>query len=380
MAIKKKILYIVTKSVWGGATKYTYDLAINLPRDGFEVWVAAGPAGKGKNLFSALQNADVNRFTVKNFQKSVNPFKDVFAFFEILRLIKKIKPNIIHVSSSKAGGLAGIAIFFYKLLILKFKLLTVFTAHGWAFHEDRPQWQRWLIKLSSRLTAFFYDRVITVSEFDRASAIKNKIAPPEKLIAVHNGVNPDSLNFLDKKEAREKILAPDKTGGFWIGTIGEFTKNKGHKFLIEAAAKLAKKYPEIKFIIIGHRGEEKRYSLQNNVFLVDNQPDAAKYLKAFDIFILPSLKEGLPYALLEAGLAGLPVIATDVGGIPEIITDRQEGILIKPADIREIIKAVEKLTADDNLRRTFAENLRQKIISEFSFKKQLSKTISLYLS
>ncbi|MEK7133314.1 MAG: hypothetical protein AAB771_01350, partial [Patescibacteria group bacterium] len=71
MAIKKKILYIITKSVWGGATKYTYDLVINLPRDGFEVWVAAGPAGKSKNLFSALQNADVNCFTIKNFQKSV---------------------------------------------------------------------------------------------------------------------------------------------------------------------------------------------------------------------------------------------------------------------------------------------------------------------
>ena len=381
MTVRKKILYVITKSVWGGATRYTYDLAVNLPQDKFEVWIAAGPAERDKNIFGALQNSDIHCLTVKNFQKSVNPFKDIFAFFEILSLIKKIKPNIVHVSSSKAGGLAGLAIFALKILNPTiYNPKTIFTAHGWAFHEDRPEWQRWLIKSLSRLTAFFYDRIIAVSEFDRASAIKNKIAPPEKLIAIHNGVNPDSLNFLNKTEARKKLPAPDKTGNFWIGTIGEFTKNKGHKFLIEAAAGLAKKHPEIKFIIIGHRGEEKRYSLQNNVFLVDNQPDAAKYLKAFDIFILPSLKEGLPYALLEAGLAGLPAIATDVSGIPEIITDQQEGILIKPADVREIIRAVEKLTADGNLRRTFAENLRQKIISEFSFEKQLSKTVSLYFS
>lgn len=388
MTARKKILYVITKSAWGGATRYTYDLAVNLSRAEFEVWLAAGPAEKNnKNLFGALQNTGVHCFTIKNFQKSVNPLKDIFAFFEILSLIKRIKPDIVHVSSSKAGGLTGIAIFFYKLLTLNFKLLTVFTAHGWAFHENRQEWQRWLIKLLSRLTVFFYDRVIVVSEFDRVSAIKNKIAPPKKFITIHNGINSNSLNFLNKTEAREKLLTPEKADGFWIGTIGEFTKNKGHKFLIKAAAKLAKKYPEIKFIIIGHRGEEKqkclslidRYSLQNNVFLVDNRPDAAIYLKAFDVFILPSLKEGLPYALLEAGSAGLPTIASETGGNPEIIADQQSGLLIKPANAKEIIKAVEKLMTDNNLCQTLAKNLREKIIGEFSLKKQLEKTIEIYM-
>lgn len=393
MANRKKILYIITKSVWGGATRYTYDLAVNLPRNEFEVLIAAGPARKNKSLFDMLQNTDIHCFTIKNFQKSVNPFKDIFAFFEILLLIKKIKPDIIHVSSSKAGGLVGLAIFVLKTLkSTTCNPKSIFTVHGWAFHEDRSEWQRWLIKLSSRLTAFFYDRIITVSEYDRASAIKNKIAPPEKLITIHNGINFDSLNFLNKKEARQILSQGPALGiikaDFWIGTIGEFTKNKGHKFLIEAAAKLVKKYPEMKFIIIGYCGEEKqkclslivRYSLQNNVFLIDNLTNAIIYLKAFDIFILPSLKEGLPYALLEAGLAELPAIAAAIGGNPEIITDQQEGLLIKPADVQEIIKAIEKLIADDNLRQIFAKNLRQKIISEFSFEKQLLKTINLYLS
>ncbi|MBI2627960.1 MAG: glycosyltransferase family 4 protein [Candidatus Niyogibacteria bacterium] len=392
MTARKKILYIITKSIWGGATKYTYDLAVNLPRDKFEVWIAAGPPKKGENLFVALKNADVHCLTVKNFQKSVNPFKDIFAFFEILNLIKKIKPDIIHVSSSKAGGLAGLAIFVLKTLKpAAYNLKSIFTVHGWAFHENRPEWQCWLIKLLSRLTVFFYDCAIAVSEFDRVSAIKNKIAPAEKIITIHNGINSDSLNFLNKTEARQKLAVPNTADGLWIGTIGEFTKNKGHKFLIEAAAELIKKYPKMKFIIIGHRSEiggEKQkcfslianYSLQNNVFLIDSPRSAAKYLKAFDIFIFPSLKEGLAYALLEAGLAELPVIATETGGNPEIITDQQEGLLIKRADVQEIVKAAEKLAANNNLRQTFAKNLRQKIIREFSFEKQLSKTIGLYLS
>ena len=105
---------------------------------------------------------------------------------------------------------------------------------------------------------------------------------------------------------------------------------------------------------------------------------AAPYLKAFDIFVLPSLKEGLPYTLLEAGLAGLPVIASNVGGIPEIIENNKTGLLASAANIYEIARAIKKLIEDKNLSENLAKNLRQKIISEFSFKKTIKKTLNVY--
>ena len=165
-------------------------------------------------------------------------------------------------------------------------LTAIFTVHGWAFLESRPRWQLWLIKLASKITCLFYDKIICVSQNDYKEAIKNKIAPVRKMAVIHNGINPKDYNFQERTES-----------AFVVGTIGESIKTKGHKYLKEAE----KYFPDIKFNIIS------------------NMPNAAKYLKNFDIFVLPSLKEGLPYVILEAGLAGLPVIASNIGGIPEII-------------------------------------------------------------
>ena len=127
------ILYIVTKSVWGGAQKYVFDLATALPKNDFEVIVASGGNGP---LKEKLLGSDITHKTVPHFTRDVGLFNDVLAFFEILSILNKTNPDIIHVSSSKAGGVAGVALLFYKR-----KTKKIFTVHGWAFNEDRPKWQ-----------------------------------------------------------------------------------------------------------------------------------------------------------------------------------------------------------------------------------------------
>ena len=361
---------------------YVHDLAVNLPRGEFEAVVVAG--GKGE-LAKKIAHAGLLYYEIKNFQKDVNVFKDFFAIFEIFKLLKKIKPVIIHVNSSKAGGIAGIASFFYKLSAINHQLKTIFTAHGWAFHEDRSLWKIFLIKLSSKFTCFFYDKIICVSEFDRQSAIKNKIAPAEKLITIHNGIKINNYNFLPRQKAREQLGNSVSKSDIWIGTIGEFTKNKGQKYLIETTHKLKTKNYKIKTIIIGWgenelnlRRQISNLKLENEVFLVDNLSPAAPYLKAFDIFVLPSLKEGLPYTILEAGLAELPVIASSIGGIPEITENKKSGILVSPKNSDELASALEKLISNESLRKDIATALRTKILAEFSFEKTLSLTLAAY--
>lgn len=395
---KKKILYVITKSVWGGAGKYIYDLATNLPPDpsrnsgqAFEVFVAAGGNGP---LAQKIKEAGIPYFEIKNFQKNVNVFKEILAYFEILFLLLKIRPDIIHVNSSKAGGVVGVAAFDYRWLFLKWNVKTIFTAHGWAFHENRPKRQIFLIKFFSRLTAFFYSKIICVSEYDRQSAIKNHIAPARKLITIYNGVNIDEYNFLPKEIAQNQIfqmiqnVRPQNLyhkNAIIIGTIGEFTKNKGQKYLIDAVKSLITRYPLLVTLIIGW-GEEKenlsllvtRYSLQNNMFIIDNLPNAASYLKAFDIFVLPSIKEGLPYTLSEAGLAGVAVVSTQVGGIPEIIDDKKNDLLAKPADSNDLAQKIEELINNEDERKLFSSALWQKIIQEFSLEKMLSATLAAY--
>lgn len=338
----KKILYIITKSVWGGAQKYVFDLATNLPRDQFEPIVAGGEGGI---MADKIKLDGLPYFEIKNFQRDINFLKEIFAFFEILKILFKTKPDIVHVSSSKAGGVTGVALFFYKLFAISHSLLAIFTVHGWAFLENRQKWQIWLIKLASKLTCLFYDKIICVSHNDYNEAIKNKIATAKKMTMIHNGINPNDYNFQERTEKK-----------FLIGTIGESTKNKGHKYLIEAE----KYFPALKFNI------------------VSNMPNAVRYLKNFDIFILPSLKEGLPYAILEAGLAELPVIASDVGGISEIIENGKEGLLVPPANAEELANAIKKLIGNKALRENMAKNLREKILREFTLEKMIANTTSLY--
>lgn len=388
MKTKKRLLFIITKSVWAGAGKYVFDLATNLPKEEFEIAVAMG--GRGP-LWQKLEEQKIKLYQVPHFKKNVGVFSDVFSFFEVLSVLREFKPDIIQVNSSKAGGVAGIASWFYVKCQRSRRrqgfggqanVKCIFTAHGFPFAEDRPGWQIFLIKLFTKITCRFYDKIIVVSQNDYNLAIKNKIAPADKLVVIHNGVKP--ISFFSRQESQEKLLA--KNSPLVIGAIAEWTKNKGLIYLFEALDKIKEKKFDVVLIGGGENPDKelmrqsvKKYGF-NNVYLHEFIPNAASYLKAFDIFVLPSVKEGLPYVLLEAGLAELPVVAAKVGGIPEIIEDKKTGLLVEPKNPETTAEAIENLINDEKIRKELGLNLRKKVIEEFSFEKMLKRTKEILAS
>lgn len=377
MNAKKRLLFIITKSVWGGAGKYVFDLATNLPKEKFEI---AAAMGGRRTLWQKLEKENIKLCQISHFKRNIGFFSDIISFFQVLKVLRSFRPDIIHVNSSKAGGIAGAAFWLYKIPLAKNRRpKAVFTAHGWAFAEKRPRWHIFLIKFLSKITALFYDKIICVSEYDRKTAVENKIAPERKLITVHNGIRP--LAFLSRPDAQKKLLG--KTSPLVVGAIAEWTKNKGLFYFLEAA-----KNKNFDVVLIGG-GENpdkekikdyvKKHNLKN-IHLHEFIPNAASYLKGFDIFVLPSLKEGLPYVLLEAGLAELPVVAAKVGGVPEIIEDKKTGLLVEPQNSKEISSAIEILIKDAELRANLGSNLRKKVIEEFSFEKTLNQTEEILLA
>ncbi len=403
---KKKILYIITKSVWGGAAKYVYDLATNLPKDQFKISVASAPANRqswkkqnpeGKFAQKIIQQK-IPYYSINGFQRSINPFKDILAFFEVLSLIYKTKPNVIHANSSKAGGIAGLAAWIYKLNGNKVKI--VFTAHGWAFNEKRPDWQIQLIKLFSKLTACLSDKIICVSEYDKKIALQNKIASKDKLIAIHNGIDLKNLKFLNRQQARKKILSTSHiqhltsnishpTSHIVIGTIAEYTKNKGLIYLLKAFKQISK-HPtshiqHLTLVLIGSGENPNKEKIEKyiqkhqikNIHLIEYLPNAAKHLKAFDIFVLPSLKEGLPYTIIEAMAAKIPIIATHIGGIPEILKP-DSGILIKTENSRILAEKIKELIQNPEIKEKMITQARKKAEKEFSLEQMLAKTKQIY--
>ena len=387
---QKRVLYVITKSVWGGAAKYVYDLSTCLSKENFEVCIAAGPApkkaryGKGNQgkFAQKIKEAGLPYLNISSFQRSVNPLKDIFAFFEILILLLKIKPDVIHVNSPKAGGITGVAAFIYKIL---YKTHIVYTPHGWAVNEDRPKWQIFLIKFFSKLTCLFYDRIICVSEYDKKIAFENNIAPSYKITLIHVSITPKNILFLPRQEAQKKLLN-GKISPLVIGTIAEWNKNKGLFFLLEAIIKIKPLIKEFDVVLIGS-GENadkvkmydfvKKNNLEN-VHLIEWIDQAAAYLKALDIFVLPSIKEGFPYSILEAMAAELPIITTPAGGIPEVIENNINGILVHSKNSQEIAEKILYLINNPEIGRELAKKAKEKVEKEFSLEKMVKETEKIY--
>ncbi|MFA6339178.1 MAG: glycosyltransferase family 4 protein [Candidatus Paceibacterota bacterium] len=373
---KIKVLYIITKGNFGGAQRYVFDLATSLPKDQFDVSVAFG---EGEALNKKLKEQNIRTIKIQSLFRNVNIFKDIKVFFELLKILKQEKPDVIHLNSSKIGGLGALA---GRVMGVK---KIIFTGHGWAFNEDRNIFSKTIITFIHWLTIILTHKTIAVSE-KTASQLRKIPFTSKKIIVIHNGIA--SFEIFDKNFARNYLAQENpKLNEFkndlWIGTISELHKNKGLVYAIEAINILVEKYPSLRFIIIGE-GEErvklekiiKDKKLENNVFLLGFVFHAEKYLKAFDIFTLTSITEGLPYVILEAGFASLPVIATKVGGIPEIINNA--GIMIKPRDASAIEQELKKLLSSQQLQKEFGEELNKRVLTIFSLEHMIKETINIY--
>ncbi|MFC1721106.1 glycosyltransferase family 4 protein, partial [Patescibacteria group bacterium] len=173
----------------------------------------------------------------------------------------------------------------------------------------------------------------------------------------------------------------------WIGTIAELTNNKGLEYSIRAINELVHDdaVPQFTYVIIGD-GEDKddllglikKLHLDDVVFIKSRSADAATLIRAFDVFLLPSLKEGLPYTLLEAGLAGMPTIASDVGGIPEIITHGVSGLLVEPGKSKDVAFAIQTFLGNKELAHHYGDMLKIHTSQKFSIQNMVENTAQLY--
>lgn len=398
--MKIKILFLITQSELGGAQRYVFDLANNLVGE-FDVSVAFGEPGENGELAKMLKEKNINYHVLPRLRRAISPISDLFALIEIVRLIKNLKPDIIHLNSSKISILGSLAA--RICYVLRVKCYVIYTVHGWVFNEPLPVWQKKFYYWAEKITARWKDKLICVSEYDRQVALKNNIAPENKLVTIHNGSAP--VEFLSLEEAKRKIfvilirqpaekdlkLSHEQWDSsafglrMTIGAIGNLYKTKGYEYLIAAGKILKDEGLDYKLIIIGDGPEKNElqaqiegYGLEENIILAGRLDSAAALLPAFNIYICSSVKEGLSYTVIEAMQAGLPIIATNVGGNPELIGDGETGLLVTPQDPDAIAQAVMKLTKDTELARKLGVNAKQKAMTEFTLERMVADTKKLY--
>ncbi len=382
MQEKRKILYVITKGNFGGAQRYVYDLATNLPKDEFEATVVCGYK-ESNTLVAKLTEQNINTIILESAEREINLRKDWLTFRQLIGIIRTEKPSVVHLNSSKIGLLGSLAISYIRLKSKNYKLKSIFTSHGWAFNEQkRSAFSKLIFYIGHYLTVLLCDVTIAVSEQTKNDIVWLPFIS-NKIKVVYNGISPFKVST--KKEAWE-ILIKNTEKQTVIFSIAELHHNKGFDVALRGIALLSSAAKEqIQYYIAGI-GEEQakleklaeQLEIKNIVHFFGFLENAKKFLPGAKIFLLPSRTENLPYAILEAGLCGLPIIATSVGGIPEIIHDMQNGILVHPNNPKEIAEAVLYLLGHKEKQKEFGAEIKKTITNFFSFEKMLSETIKIY--
>lgn len=355
---------MITRSdIMGGASVHLLDLAAGAMRAGHEVEIYVGGNGV---LFDHAEKKGLTCSSIDSLVRQISVVDDVLCFFELRSKIKRCRPDILHLHSSKAG-LIG------RLVGKSLGIPSVFTAHGWAFTEGVSRRRRKLYLLLERFVGRFAERIITVSEYDRQLALKYEVANPAKLITIHNGIpNVAVKSFTSEMNSPVRLIM-----------VARFDEQKDQALLVQALSRVVSKDWHLEFVGDGPSIDEVR-SLVNEFGLVEkvtfsgSRDDVQERLANSDVFCLISNWEGLPLTILEAMRGGLPVIASDVGGVAEAVVDQQTGYLVRRGDSLSITAAIEALLSSEKDRIQFGQNGRLRYEGKFTFQVMLDKTLAVY--
>ncbi|MCD9485050.1 glycosyltransferase [Photobacterium phosphoreum] len=353
-----KICYIITKAdEIGGAQVHVRDLAINMQDLGHNITVMTGERGE---LVNQLVSNNINVIIDENLQRSINPFLDILAFISLRKKIKKISPDLLALHSSKSG-IVG------RLVAKSLGIKSVFTVHGWAFADGISGFKAKIYIYIERFYAtFLSDQIITVSEQDKKLALKYNVASNEIMTTVHNGVygRVSNINYTSINKKIKLVM------------VARFSEQKDHKTLLKALSKIDSKLWSLDLIGKGRYLEQTKklalnYNISENVNFLGERNDVLEILQKSDIFILISNWEGYPLSILEAMSCGLPIIASDVGGVNEAVRDGFNGYLVPRNDPVYLEKSINKLIDSYDLRQEYSVNN----INDFNNKHHVSNMV-----
>lgn len=339
-----KILQVITKSSLGGAQSVVINLSNSLCEKGHEVVVIAGE-GDGK-IWSLLDKR-VRRYSCKWLKRSVSPKNDMMSIFFMRKIYQIEKPDVIHLHSSKAG-LLGRVVFPSKKII--------YTVHG--FDSIRIAFRKFLP--IERIMQYRCANIIGVSKHDVRTMKEEGIF--RNVSYVYNGIRPYA------SEKKLKWDVPDKYQKVVL-CIARLSPPKKHDLFLEVARLI----PDCAFVWIGNQVRVDEHP--KNVFFLGKIPNAGMYCGMADVLMLPSNYEGLPMVILEAMSQGVPVVASDVGGVGEAVVNAETGFVVNNKE-DEFVWAINKILTCDDL----AKKMHQKSLDYFNKKFSVDIMVNGYLA
>jgi glycosyltransferase involved in cell wall biosynthesis len=380
MSKKVKIFRIITKLNIGGSSIHSVLLTAHLDKDLYQSILIRGNQEKeGGTLDDLIHSKGVKPLVIPEMVREISPIKDLIASWKLYRLMKIEKPEIVHTHSSKAGTLGRLAA---KIAGVP---LIIHTFHGHVFKGYFGNLKSKIFIIVERLLALITTKIITVCPAQRKEILNFKIANSNKIIFIYLGL--ELTPFLScnhyKGELRKELGIQDSSPV--VGVVARLVRVKGIDYFLRAVKEVSKHKPRVKFLIVGDG--ELRFELENlvrklgieeNVLFLGFRRDLVKIYADLDLVVLSSLNEGLPVSIIEAMASGKPVIATDVGGVKNLIQNEINGILIPPEDVNSLAKAMVYLLENPGLRTKMGQISKEKAYPFFNYTRLIKDVNVLY--
>ena len=365
---KIRVLHVVEPAI-GGVERYVETLLKYTDHD------------KVENILICSQNYDykkmkqlANRVIVIKMAHQIDGKADFKSIKAIRHYIKQIKPDIVYAHSSKAGALVRIA-------DLGINNRVIYNPHGWAFNMQQSSKKKEIYKWVERISAHFCDKIVCISDAEKESALREKICKPDKLQVIYNGVDLEKIKNTKPKTRKELGIPED---AFVVGQVGRLSEQKAPDIFVKAAKLIKDKIPNAYFILVGDgelRGQVKKMIHENgldNSFLITGWVDSpAAYMKIMDVGTLLSRWEGFGLVLPEYMACGVPIVATDVDAIPNIIKNKENGVLVEKDDYRQILVKV-LLYVNNSFAAKIMESEKKTVAKSYSINRVVKETTDLY--
>ena len=372
-----KVLHIHTLPVISGSGINTFLSMKGTKSDTMSMALACAPGGP---LLDLVRDEGMEVITFPELVQPIAPVKDISAVINLYRYLRKNEYHVVHTHNSKAGFVGRLAARLAGVPVV------IHTVHGFAFHSQEPLWRRMLFRNLERIASKWCDKMIFISGPLIDWALREKITSPGKFTKIYSGIDPDLFQPVsdeDKKQAgiRWGINPGDPVAGI----VSKLWDGKGHRVLLEAFKELLRDLDRAKLLIVGEgylENELRTYAeelgISGSVVFTGFESNVSEIMACFDISVLPSFFEGMGRVLLEAMAMKIPVVASNVGGIPDLVKNNRNGILVAPGNVPELAGAMKKLLTNQELSNNMGEYGHQRVTETFSARSMCEKILNVY--
>ncbi len=384
----RKVIHVITRLDRGGSAQNTLLTALGHDRSRFAALVVTGLPGRweaqggikaAEESHQRLAAAGIRCQVLPTLTRSIAPINDMRTLRHLVALFRRERPVIVHTHTSKAGAVGRLAAWLAGVPVI------VHTPHGHVFYGHFGRLVSWLFLQAERLLATCTSRMVALTEAERDEHLERGVGRNDHFAVIPSGIDLEQFKRVAGAVGRRPKGVDCPPDALVVGSVGWLTPIKGHRFLIEAIARLKPSHPRLFAVIVGG-GELKdelmalavKLSVHDSVQLVGERTDVPDCLGAMDLFVLPSLNEGMGRALVEAMAAARPVIATRVGGIPAFVKDRQNGLLVPPGDSTALAAAIAELLSRPDWAKELGAAASQSIGARFGIPAMVHSVEAVY--